>query len=324
MQTGHKDRGGALLAVLWLSAALTAIVFSVANTVRAEAERTSTAVDGTRAYYLATGGLERAVFYIELGASYRNPDGSPKYFEPGMPRLHFEFPGGVADVEIIPEASKMSVNESKPEELARLATVLGAHPAQAQQVAAAIVDWRSPAPGGLSLFDQMYMAGVPSFRARHASVEEIEELLLVKGMTPDLFYGNVVRDAEGRLQPRAGLRDCLSVYGSPGAVDVNTAEPAVLVTVGVPPQTVAAIVGRRRALPFKSMEEVVAFTQGALGSSAGRLMTGGGTIFTLRSTGRMRVQHGVLSDMGRTVRALMKFHRTPNNPPIETLRWYDN
>jgi len=43
-------RGGALLAVLWLSAALAAIAFSLANTVRGETERASTAVDGLRSY----------------------------------------------------------------------------------------------------------------------------------------------------------------------------------------------------------------------------------------------------------------------------------
>ena len=53
-------RGSALLAVLWLSAALAAIAFSLSSTVRGETERTSTAVDGLRSYYLASGAIERA------------------------------------------------------------------------------------------------------------------------------------------------------------------------------------------------------------------------------------------------------------------------
>jgi len=51
---GSARRGSALLAVLWLSAALGAIAFSLAATVRGEIEHTSTTLDGTRAYYLAT------------------------------------------------------------------------------------------------------------------------------------------------------------------------------------------------------------------------------------------------------------------------------
>ena len=50
-------RGGALLAVLWLSAALAAIAFSAAQIVRAERDRTQNLVDGTRASLLATAGV---------------------------------------------------------------------------------------------------------------------------------------------------------------------------------------------------------------------------------------------------------------------------
>src|SRR5256885_11992400 len=56
-------RGGALLAVLWLSAALSAIAFSLANTVRGEDERTSTAGVGLRSYYLAQAGIDRGILY---------------------------------------------------------------------------------------------------------------------------------------------------------------------------------------------------------------------------------------------------------------------
>src|ERR1700693_6064402 len=77
--TCGKQRGSELLAVLWLSAALSAIAFTVANTVRAETERTSTEVDSLRAYYLAAGAIDRAIVHIEWGPGYRNPDGSSKF-----------------------------------------------------------------------------------------------------------------------------------------------------------------------------------------------------------------------------------------------------
>src|SRR5262249_38295552 len=89
-----RATGSALLAVLWLTAALSAIPFTVATNVRAETERTSTAVDALRAYYLATGAIERALLYIQWGPGTRNPDGSPKYFENPMPVMRFEFPTG--------------------------------------------------------------------------------------------------------------------------------------------------------------------------------------------------------------------------------------
>jgi general secretion pathway protein K len=317
--THQSQKGGALLAVLWLTAALMAIAFSVANSVRGETERASTASEGIRTYYLAAGSVDRALLYMQWGPVYRNPDGTPKFYEIGTPRLNFQFPSGVATVEIIPESSKLSLYAARPEELARLMVNLGAPPEQAQETAAAIADWRTPALTGP--FDEYYLSRTPSFRARHASFEELEELLLVKGMTPELFYGSFVRDQQGRLYPRSGMKDCVSVYGVGGGVDVNTAQPAVLATLGLSPDAITAIVERRRAAPFKTPQEIQGLTAGA---GAGRLIVGGGTIFTIRATAQLRLPNGNLSDLSRSVSAMVKFREAGYNPPIEVLRWYDN
>src|SRR5713226_3214595 len=106
-ETSHKwsanSRGSALLAVLWLSLALSAIAFSVANTVHGETERVSTAVDGIRSYYLATGAIERGILYMQWGNRVAVNDDSP-YYHPGRPVLRMSFPTGEAEVEVVPEA----------------------------------------------------------------------------------------------------------------------------------------------------------------------------------------------------------------------------
>src|SRR6266571_4364792 len=89
------QRGSALLAVLWLSLALSAIAFSLASTVQGETERTATAVDGLRSYYLATGAIERAILYIQWGKSFPpSPDNDSPYYYPGRPILRMSFPTG--------------------------------------------------------------------------------------------------------------------------------------------------------------------------------------------------------------------------------------
>src|SRR3989442_13966915 len=86
-------RGSALLAVLWLSLALSAIAFSLASTVQGETERTSTAVDGLRSYYLATGAIERAILYMQWGpAAPPAPETESPYYTPGKPVLRMSFP----------------------------------------------------------------------------------------------------------------------------------------------------------------------------------------------------------------------------------------
>ncbi|MCP5117387.1 MAG: general secretion pathway protein GspK, partial [bacterium] len=227
-------RGGALLAGLWLTAALSAIAFSVANTVRGETERASTAIDGLRGYYLAAGAVERATLYMLWGSGPKNPDGSTRFYEKGMSRLYFAFPGGDAQVEIIPATAKLNVNSASPEQLFNLLLAVGAEPERAEAIATGIEEWRSPR-GPRRLFEQQHLSRESSFQARHASFEEIEEVLLVRGMTPELFYGNYVRGPQGGLVRRSGLRDCLSVYGSTGPFDANAADPALLVSLGMDP-----------------------------------------------------------------------------------------
>src|SRR3984893_8038900 len=148
----QEQRGSALLAVLWLSLALSAIAFSLATTVRGETERTSTAIDGIRSYYLATGAIERAILYMQWGA---------RYYSPATPVLRMPFPSGDVEVEVIPETAKYNLNRATPNDLTRLLSALGASPDRAQEIAAAIVDWRTP--GFVSPFDQYYLSLTPSF-----------------------------------------------------------------------------------------------------------------------------------------------------------------
>jgi general secretion pathway protein K len=310
------------LTVLWLTAALTAIAFTLANTVRGEVERSSTDADGLKAYYLAAGAIDRTLVYMESGPAFRGPDGKPLFQEDVTRVLLLNYPHGVARVEYIPENSKLNVNMAPPRELSNLLLALGADPNRAQAIVSGILDWRAGTPGGsFSQFDQYYLSLTPSFRARHASLEEIEELLLVRGMTPDLFYGGYTRDAQGRFIPHDGLRDCLSVYGSTGPLDVNTVTPEVMVAVGVAPDTAAAIVALRKIAPIQNVGQLAPFSNGG---GMGRLGMIGGPIATLRATAQLRLPNGQLSDVRRTASALIKTLGQEWDPPFHIMRWYDN
>jgi general secretion pathway protein K len=324
MKTRTTERGAALLAVLWLAAALSAIAFTLANTVRGEIERSSTDADGLKAYYLAAGAIDRMLVYIESGPAFLGPDGKPRFQQNVTRVLQLNYPTGVVRAEYIPENSKLNVNQAPPEQLASLLVALGMDPNRTQAIVGAILDWRGGTPGGsFSEWDQYYLSLTPSFRARHASLQEIEELLLVRGITPDLFYGGYTPNAEGRLIPHSGLRDCLSVYGSTGALDVNTVTPEVMVAVGVAPGTAAGIVALRKSAPIQNMGQLAAFSNGGAGM-ARLTMTSSGTIATLRATAQLRLPSGQLSDVRRTVSALVKFLGPDEKPPYHIMRWYDN
>ncbi len=317
--TFRNERGGALLIVLWLAAALAAIAFSVATSVRAETDRVASSADGLRAWYLATGSVERAVQWMMWGQEVTNSNGSP-FWQLNVPRLYMSYPSGNAIVEVIPESSKLSINQASPDDLTRLITVVSGDPARAAQIAAAIIDWRSPSPGATS-FDQYYLSLGPTFRARHASFQEIEELLSVQGMTPELYYGNYIPDAAGRLYATGGLRDALSVWGSTGPFDVNTVSPALMEAIGIPPASVNAILERRQVQPFKSTGDL-----SAMGISTARLMVGGNVIWTLRASARLKRPDGGPSEFVRIASATVKMlnRQMYYSMPVQVLRWYDD
>jgi general secretion pathway protein K len=291
-------------------------------TVRGETERTATSVDDLRSYYLAAGGVEKAAMELLWSAAYATSD---RLIPKGSAFVDYDFPSGIAHVEIIPEAAKLNVNKATVDDLNNLLGALGVDPGQASEIAAAILDWRRPGAAG-SPFDSYYLSLNPSFQAPHASFEEIEELLLVRGVTPDLFYGSWAAGAANgdpaanRLVRHAGLNDCLSVYGTDARVDVNTAEPAVLAAVGVSSGAIQAILDHRQTAP--NDPHMLEFAQSA-GANTARLRAEGNAIATFRSTARLRLPNGQLSDMRRTVGAQVKYVPFGSEVPYYVLRWYD-
>lgn len=296
--------------VLWLSAALGAIALSVSITVRTEMEHTSAVTDGLRAHYLATGSLDRAIQWILWGASARNPDGTARFWDRTKPRMFMSYPSGEAVVEMISESSKLNVRQATEAELLKVVTALTGDPARANGVVAGIVAWRS---------GQLNSSPGSTFQAPPASLQEIEELLFVPGVTPELFYGNYVEDGQGRLYARGGLRDCLSVWGTRGNVDANGAVPAVLEAVGMNPSDAAQLVRARAAKPFENISDVQ-----KLGIPITRLQVNGGTMWTIRATARLRRPGGPLTETVRSAAVVVKYWDDPRQhpSPVQVLRYY--
>ncbi|MDD5348090.1 MAG: general secretion pathway protein GspK [Candidatus Omnitrophica bacterium] len=120
----------------------------------------------------------------------------------------------------VDEESKVNVNKASAAVLTRLFAALGLDDVPAQDLAAAIVDWRdadsqlSSTSGGAE--DSYYRMLSPGYEAKDADFEIPEELLLVKGMDEKLFEE---------------VRKYITIYGT-GKVNINTAPKPVLVALG--------------------------------------------------------------------------------------------
>jgi len=313
----RSRRGGALLMVLWLSAALSAIAFAVALRVRTELERADADQDGLRAWYLACGALDRAMNYMRYGPGPRDAAGRPRWWDARVTRLALSFPEGAAVVEVIPESSRFNVNTISREDLERLLFVLGVEPERARLITTAILHWRGSA---MSELDLLYLSSTPSFRAPRASLQQIEELMSVAGVTPDLFYGGYARTPEGKLVPRPGLRDCLSVFSSGRGFDINTVHPAVMMAVGVPAPAADMIVRMRQQQPILDMQAVAPL----LGPAGARFRIGGDNIYTLRATARLRRPGGGLGDLRRSAAMTVQVNSTVSPDGFRVLAWQDS
>jgi general secretion pathway protein K len=315
-----SQKGGALLTVMWVSAALAAIALSVSTSIRAEADRAGTAADGLRAMYLATGSVDRAVQGLLWGT------GSDRFFDrhyySEKPRLTYSYPSGDVVVEMMPESAKFDINQASGEDLLRLVTAVSGNPARAREVTDAILGWRGGSGGGST------EANPPSgstFQPRNASFEEIEELLLVRGVTPELYYGNYVAEGDGSLSPRGGLRDSLSVWGSQGPFDANAASPALLEVLGASRGAIAQLVRQRAQQPFHNLGDVA-----ALGIPTDRLtLSGEHLIWNIRATARLRRPDGSPSEVVRSASAIAKLVLPPRNRPrnpirLRVLRFYED
>jgi general secretion pathway protein K len=303
----NSERGSALLAVLWLSAALAAISFAVASNVRVETERASTLSETVRAGYLASGAVESAI--LRLQSTHVRSQPAPGQFR-------YSFATGEAVAEVIPETSKLDLNSGKAPDFINLLVALGAPPDRATQITAGIMGRRGGGSGGFG-------GAGSSFSSSAASFQEIEEVLWIPGMTPDLFHGNYTRDARtGQLVRLGAFKDCVSVRGSAQRFNVNGIEPALLHSLGVPWPQVNAFVAQRAAAPFVNAADLGRAASTAGGAIA-RLSVEANTIFTVRATARLRLQDGRLSDVSRTVAATVKFRLPEMQPAYHILRWDD-
>ena len=312
-----RQRGSALLAVLWLSIALSAIAFALSRSVRTELERAGFNVDSTRAYFLARGGIERAMLRMMRPLRPGVQDGR-QGFRPGQNFMEFAFASGTVRVAIEGEGGKLDINRAPPQALAQVLAATGLEPGLAVTLAARIAEARSralwsAAGQAVSTAGGTNVAALSTFSGRRASFQELEELLMIPGVNADILYGTYARNEQGGLQRVGGLSRHLTVWGG-GAVDAAYASPQILQAAGMPPTQAAMVVQIRAMRPLQAQDLDLSAQDGPL-----RLgLAPGSRAYTLRATARLNQGRGV-----RTVAALVKMAEQPDDPPVRILRWYD-
>lgn len=92
---------------------------------------------------------------------------------------------------------------------------------QARQIVDAIVDWidEDDRESDYGAEKSYYRSLDVPYECRNGPIQYIEELLLVRGVTPGLLFGSA---------KNKGLADYLTVFGNDGKININTAPPLII------------------------------------------------------------------------------------------------
>ncbi len=314
-----KDTGSALLAVIGAVAVLAAVGFATAAAARNALDRASVRGDSNTAYFLARGGIEAALHGMSVRIGQRQP--LPR----GRLLGRYEFSGGTVVVSTVSEAGKINVNRANREALAALLQGLGVGVANAAQLADRILEYRTGLRKGLprrfALFarPEENRRSRSSFQRRAASIQMIEELLSVRGISPELLYGRFeprrAADGDSRgLRRIGGLLRFLRAQG-PALVDVNAAPREVLLAAGMEPTLADRLVVARRARPIGSGDPLLGMAI-AQGSRIPLAPSADSSEWMLTSTARLHEDRAT-----RSVTAIVTTEGADRE--IRIARWYE-
>ncbi|MDD5560716.1 MAG: general secretion pathway protein GspK [Candidatus Omnitrophica bacterium] len=233
---GSYRRASALIITLWVLGFLTILVVNLGFMVRTQLQFADHLQDRLKMYYLARAGIERAMVelykdesesYDALNESWANNEEFFKDlpFGGGFITLRYQV-GSQLDGEgttlygVMDESSKIDINNAPLDILIILLERIGkAGTEEAIDIAGAILDWRDQdvvvSAGGA---EEEYYQGLSSpYKCKNGRFQIAEELLLVKGMTPEIF---------------SAIKWVITVYGT-GRVNINTASFNCLYALGL-------------------------------------------------------------------------------------------
>ena len=250
-----KNRAFAVLIALVAVTVLGILAGEFAYAMKVETRLAANTNDDEQFYWIGRGGVERACWWLALEGN--QPFSSKQQYWAGGPGEGPETNGplageslsgfpigeGTVSLTMIELESKININRADEPLLKQVLNVQGADPGEISVVSDSILDWIQPGdyarPAGAK--SDFYLGLTPSYYAKAAPIDNLDELQLVKGVTRDLYTGISSEastpfarhqlgfgHAPGQEATYAfGLRDVFTPF-SLGKVNLLTADEKVL------------------------------------------------------------------------------------------------
>lgn len=287
-----KNREGiALLLVLWVLAILMVIVLSFSYLTRADLTSTLAYGRAVERGLIAEAGLHRAISELFFRRDRTSLEAAPPWAGDGRP-YRDEFGSGHYVVRITDETGKVDINAAPDVILRRLLENRGIPAGEIDIIVDSIMDWKDP--------DDLYrLNGAESdyyqslerpYSAKNDRFETPEELILVRGMTRELLFG----DGE-----RSGIVELLTTTSGSTRINVGSAPKEVLMTLpGMTEDAADRIIEYRTQAGIKNPQEVQSIAGPAYSLMARYMTVAEGRAFTIDATG-----FGKETDQGYSIRA---------------------
>ena len=261
--------------VLWVIAVLSVIVLEFCFSMRTEVNITQHYKEEIQLYAYAEGGVQRAIAELIYKHDSRiqlmrknlkveeTPPEKKEWVTDGRTYL-LPYDQGTCEIRVMGEAGKVNINTISEATLRKIIGQMGLEEGARDVVVDSILDWRDPDDlyriNGAE--NDYYQSLKEPYNCKNGNLDSIEELLLVRGVTPNLFYGRkAVKREEGEGGEKGGsigLRDLFSIYGSGEQIDINSAATPVLrVVLGLPAEVARLLVKAREAKGFHDQQDLV-------------------------------------------------------------------
>jgi general secretion pathway protein K len=232
------ERGIALLMVIWIFMVLSVLAAEFSRSMRDDAVATQNLAEEVQARGVALAGINRALYRMLHARQTQTEETDPNSVPIDQPvawvpdgTWHEEpYWAGTYGVRLIDEGGKISLNRADEALLRKVFETLGLDLDAQQEVVDAILDWRDSDDMHRlhGAEDEYYLKLPESYRAKNGPFDSVDELLQVRGITRELFYGTRDQKFGGSDTPVIPLREVFSVFNRSANINVRTAPVAVL------------------------------------------------------------------------------------------------
>ncbi len=311
------ERGFALLAVMLVLALLGVVVAEFAFSMRLEATMVRSYKEEVVGRHLAEAAVQQAIREILTDAPLQGFAGeeslltffrSPTQPLPRLPRSDVRLGPGQFASRMTDEEGRLNLNTAPPDRVDRLLLSLGVDKQLRDTINDSLQDWKDPDElprlNGAESEDTYLRLPVP-YRSRNGLLEDVAELLQIKGVTPALYYGS---------PGQPGLAEFVTVRGS-GQVNLNTASEPVLKAFGLSDAEISEIIQSRRSAPYAAVPPRFAGRGLAVGSRTYRVEAAGWVGGEARVRVLAIVQRTTEAGTGQPTAIILSWNPSPPGGP---------